>query len=122
MLPNWASAAMRLDQRLPRFPVYRRRALAVAAALCNVPGVHVLPEPPQVNLFHLLFEAEKEPLLEARDRVAEQWGLWLFGNVWESDLPGWWRTEIYVGEGALNIEDAEVTLRFNDLIALARDR
>jgi len=119
-LPNWGSAAMLLEGRLPRFAHYRKRALELAAALGEVDGVQVLPDPPHANLFHLVFEAEPEALLTARDRVAEERELWLLGHAKPTDLPGQARTELYVGEAALVLEPAEVARAMGELMEYAR--
>lgn len=60
--PYVASAAMRLDAQLARMPAYRVRALALAAALAQVPGVRILPDPPQVNMFRVHLPAAPDAL------------------------------------------------------------
>jgi len=112
LLPNWASAAMRLDARLERFRAYRTRAIELAQALSPIEGLRVNPDPPQVNMFHLWFDAAPDALLEARDQVAEERGVWLFGGVRPGELSGSSRTEIYVGEAALQLEVDEVASAF----------
>lgn len=82
--------------------------------------VQVLPDPPHTNLFHLVFEAEPEALLAARDRVAEERELWLLGHAKPTDLPGQARTELYVGEAALVLEPAEVARAMGELMEYAR--
>jgi len=115
LLPNVASAASRLDERLTRFPAYRQRALSLAAALGGVTGLQVLPTPPQVNMFHVMLDLSPEDALRARDRVADETGLWLFGGARPTDLPEQARFELYVGEAAMALDDEEVARAFSAL-------
>src|SRR6202163_5137500 len=75
--PFVVSAAMRFDLQLAKMAAYRARAAAFAASLAGIDGLSVEPEPPQVNLFHLHFEASAEALTSARDRIAADDGAWL---------------------------------------------
>jgi threonine aldolase len=120
LLPNWASAAMRLDTRLGRFSIYRQRALELAEALRPIEGLRVIPDPPQVNLCHLWFEISPEAFLEARDVAAEELGIWVPGGARPADPPGSCKIELYVGEGALKLDMEEVVLFFERLISLGR--
>src|SRR5215472_8566692 len=58
--PSAASALSLLAERLPKFPGYLAHARAVAAALSDVPGVTVIPDPPQVPMMHLLLRVAKD--------------------------------------------------------------
>lgn len=117
LLPNVASAAMRFDAQLARFPAYRERTPSLGAALARVEGVNVLPDPPQVNMLHVLLGLGPEEALAARDRVAEETGLWLFGNARAEQLPGDSRFELYVGEAAMEISDEDLEAAFRALFA-----
>ncbi|MEO8508572.1 MAG: beta-eliminating lyase-related protein [Betaproteobacteria bacterium] len=119
LLPYVASAAMRLDAQLARMPAYRARALALAAALAQVPGVRVLPDPPQVNMFHVRLPATPDALAAARDRIAEDEGAWIAGRFAPSGFPGASQLEISVGDNLLALDDALVTRLFARLLALA---
>jgi len=120
-MPNWASAAMNLEERLGRFELFHERAQELARALEEVDGVHPIPDPPHTNLFHLWLDAPEEALLSARDRVAEEMDLWLFAALSSTELPGTARLEVYVGEAALGLEVAEVARGFQRLIELTRE-
>ncbi|MCB9913946.1 MAG: threonine aldolase [Planctomycetes bacterium] len=117
LLPSVASAAMHLDERLPRFPAWLARARALAAALAPIAGLTLLPDPPQVNMVHVLLDLAAEDALAARDRVAEATGLWLFGAAAATDAPGRSRFELYVGEAALEVGDDELAAAFAQLFA-----
>lgn len=118
--PYIASAAMRFDAQLAKMPAYRARALALAASLAAVPGLRILPSPPQVNLFHVHVDAPAPSLAAARDRLAAEDGVWLAGRFADAPTPGWSVTEIYVGDNLLSLSDADVAAWFGRLVELAR--
>jgi threonine aldolase len=51
---NAASDLACLRRRFPLMPKYRERALQIAEALRDLPGVKVVPDPPQTTMMHLL--------------------------------------------------------------------
>jgi threonine aldolase len=118
--PFVASAAMRFDAQLAKMPAYRARARALAHALGRVPGLRILPDPPQVNMFHLYLAAAPEALAAARDRLAADDGVWVAQRFAPSPAPGWSFIELYVGDNLLAQDDASVALRFERLLAIAQ--
>jgi threonine aldolase len=92
------SAAMRLEARLAQMDACYARALSLAAALAEVPGVRVNPATPQTNMMHLYFDAPAESVMQRRDAIAERDGVWLIGGVRPAEIPGWSVTELYVGD------------------------
>ncbi len=116
LLPNVASAASRLNDRLARFPAYRERALAFAAALRDVPGVHVIPDPPHVNMMHVVLDLAPADAGGARDRAAEATGVWLFNGTRPRDDPNQSFLELYIAEAAMDVTDAEVAAAFRALV------
>ena len=96
--PMIVSAAMRLDARLAQMDACYARALSLAAALAEVPGVRVNPATPQTNMMHLYFDAPAESVMQRRDAIAERDGVWLIGGVRPAEIPGWSVTELYVGD------------------------
>lgn len=121
LLPNWASAAMRFDGQLSKFGSYRERAQDLAQSLRGLPELRINPDPPQVNLCHLWLEGDRETLLLARDRVAEECGLWLFGGLRPTGLPEFCKFELYIGEAAMRLENVEVEAAFRSLFEHARE-
>jgi len=118
--PYVASAAMRFDAQLAKMPAYRARALALADHLARIPGVRVLPFPPQVNLFHVYWPASAAALTVARDRLAEDDSAWIAGRFSAAPLPGWSYQELYVGDNLLALDDAVVAPLFAKLLAVAQ--
>lgn len=108
LTPNVASAAMRWEERLQRMPEYLERARSIADTLSAIDGLTVAPDPPQVNMMHLLIAVDPERAAQARDRVATETGVWLFGAVQAAAVPGHIRTEVYVGEAAMKVGDDEL--------------
>jgi threonine aldolase len=114
--PYVASAAMRFDRALEQMPAYLRRAKEVYKILKNIPNISFCPNPPQVNMFHLYFNASQEKLIEARDKIAREDKIWLANTFQKTVLENLCYTEIYVGEGLLKIKDGELFGTFSKLI------
>jgi threonine aldolase len=105
-LAHSVSATMRLGPKLKRMAAFRESAQEIASYWSDVPGVTVLPAVPQVNMFHLLFDGEIEDLLLARDRVAQQHGVWLLNYLRQED--GKARCEVTIGESAASLPSAKL--------------
>ena len=97
---------MRLEPMLARMANYRASAQEIASYWSLVPGVTVVPAVPQVNMFHLIFDGEVEDLMLARDRVAEEHGVWLLNYLNQDE--GKARCEITIGDSAAGIPSAKL--------------
>jgi threonine aldolase len=113
--PNAASALSCLAERLPKFPAYTDHARAIATALAAVPGVTVIPDPPQVAMMHLLLRTSKEDYASAARRLAEDRGIWVSPSCMPTADPGVQRLELSVGDGTLEFEPAEIAGIFTAL-------
>ena len=113
--PYVASAAMRFDRALRQMPEYLRRTKKAYKILKNIPNISFCPNPPQVNMFHLYFNASLEKLNEARDKIAREDKIWTANNFQKTALHNVCYTEIYVGKGLLKIEDEELFDAFSKL-------
>lgn len=118
--PYVASAAMRFDLALEQMPEYMRRTREVYEILKNISNIRFCPDPPQVNMFHLYFNASAEKLTAARDRVAEEDKIWAANRFQTTALGNLSYTEIYVGEGLLRVKDDELQKCFFKLIDYAK--
>ena len=118
--PFVASAAMRFDDALAQMPKYFERAKEVYEILKNVEGISFCPNPPQINLFHLYINRAAEKLNAARDRIAEKDKIWAANRFQTTALEDLSYTEIYVGEGLLQIEDKELLNTYSKLVELSK--
>jgi threonine aldolase len=97
-----------LDELLPRMPEFFLRARALAGVLGGIPGVQVVPEPPQTPLFHVHMAADPDRVLDHAMLLAEKTGIRLFRQVKRSAHPVSCSFEISVSEQFDDIADAEV--------------
>ncbi|MRT14665.1 threonine aldolase [Enterobacteriaceae bacterium RIT711] len=114
--PMVVSTAMRFDKQLATLEACYQRTLSLAACLQTIPGIRVLPRTPQVNMFHAYFDADIAALLNARDNIARQHGYWLFNNLEGTEVPGWCKTEFYVGDSLLQVNDEQILDLFSELM------
>jgi threonine aldolase len=116
--PLAASGLNGLRTRLPRIPDYRDRALAIAAALRDLPGVEVLPDPPHTTMMHLLLHRDAGALRRSVLRLAREERIWTFWYQWPTGMPGVQRVELEVGDATLKFSPLE----FRDVVErLLRD-
>ncbi|SFP96915.1 L-threonine aldolase [Geodermatophilus dictyosporus] len=104
--PGAASALTCLRERLPRVPEYLRRAREVADAVRGLPGVRVVPDPPQTPMLHLLLATTPDAFRTAARGLAEE-GLWTWAEPATTGDPSVLRVELAVGDAtmALPVED-----------------
>jgi threonine aldolase len=113
--PNAASALACLSLRLPRFPAYLEHARAIALELAAVPGVTVIPDPPQVPMMHLLVRATKDDYAAAARQLAKDRGIWTPPTCLPTPDPAVQRLELSVGDGTMEFEPAELAEIFASL-------
>jgi threonine aldolase len=106
--PGAASALSCLAERLPKFPAYLEHARAIAAALAAVPGVTVIPDPPQVPMMHLLLRADRDDYAKAAWRLAEDSGIWTSPEPMRTVDPNVQRLELSVGDATLGFTPEEL--------------
>lgn len=114
--PFVASAARRFDDALLQLSKYFERTREVYEVLKNVDGIAFCPEPPQVNMFHLYFNVSAERLTAARDELARTDKIWAANRFQTTALENLSFTEIYVGEGLMQIGDDELLKAFTKLM------
>ncbi len=106
--PALLSALKALDERLDVMEQFHRKACALAAAIQEVDGLSVSPNPPQANAFFVTLAGSNERLLQARDRVAEDLEVWLFDETLDCIDQNKSRFEVTVRGAALQLSEAEV--------------
>ncbi len=111
--PNAASALICLRRRLPLMPAYLSHARAIAAALDDITGVRVVPDPPQVPMMHLLLDTAPDKFAAAARRLAAEQGIWAWPKAMATLDPGVQRVELSVGDATCTLEPG----RIRDIIA-----
>jgi threonine aldolase len=104
--PGAASALSCLRRRLPLMPAYLERARAIADAVRDLPGVTVVPDPPQAPMLHLLLRTDTDRFTAAARTLAED-GLWTWESPTATGDPDVLRVELPVGDAtmALSLEE-----------------
>jgi threonine aldolase len=120
LYPFAASAQPGLDRLVEQMPAFLAHARAVAAALSAVPGVTVVPDPPQTPLFHVHLRGHRESLVERSLDVAEVRRVWLFHHLEPSVVPGVQKLELNIGEPALAVSADEAAELFAAVVAEGR--
>jgi hypothetical protein len=105
--PGAASALHCLRLRLPRMPAYLERARAVADAVRDLPGVTVVPDPPQTPMLHLLLRTSPEAFVRGARELAAQ-GLWTWPGASTTADPAVQRVELQIGGATLALTLDEV--------------
>jgi threonine aldolase len=108
MWPSAASALTCLARRQPLMPAYLRQARAIAAELGGLPGVRVVPDPPQVPMMHLLLAASQDSFTAAARRLAAEQGIWTWPEAMTTADPDVQRVELAVGDATCALSPAEV--------------
>lgn len=111
-----AAADMQLDRVLPKLPLYRETAVALARALSENDDLIVMPDPPQTNLFRVFLPGDPGEIAERRDEIAAQTGIWVGDYFRAARVPGLTQVELQIGEG-LQIDSVPAAARaFADLV------
>jgi ABC-type histidine transport system ATPase subunit len=92
-------------------------ARAVAAALADVDGVRVVPDPPQTPMMHLLFSVNREQFIANARRLAEDEGVWVWSEPMATADPDVVRCELTVGRATCRLTPAEVVAALGSLVA-----
>lgn len=116
--PYAASALVSLRLRLPRVPRYYEHARAIAAALGDVPGIEVVPDPPQTPMMHLLLQTSPDHIRAAALRLAQEQGVWTWSRSSLTDSPRIQRVELMVGDATLGFAPGEVRAILRSLLPL----
>jgi threonine aldolase len=114
--PLLLAAERGLDEVLLRMPAYVEHARALGAALAAIDDVSVVPDPPQVAMLHVHVRRPLERLRESALDIAEERGVWL-GRGWTStEDPAIQRTELAIGEDALEVAPEEAAQLYRELL------
>jgi threonine aldolase len=111
--PNAASALSCLRRRLPLMPEYLSHARDIAAAVREVAGVRVIPDPPQAPMMHLLLDTTQDGFAAAARRLAVEQQIWTWPEAATTADPGVQRVELPVGDATRALRPDQV----RDIIA-----
>jgi threonine aldolase len=117
-----SGAFVAADELCDRMHRYLAHARAVGQALGRLPGVDVVPDPPQTPLFHLHLRADPDRLWDGHLQLARQRGVWLMRRPAASVLPGVSRIEYTMSETSLAFTPEEVADLFAELLTIAGSR
>lgn len=115
--PLAASALALLPERLAEMPGRLAHARAIAAAVRAVPGVRVVPDPPQTPMMHLLLTVPGDRYAANARRIADDEGLWVWPKAMRTPDPDVVRVELSVGRATCALDPATVTETLADLTA-----
>ena len=121
MFPYALAAREGLRTELPRMPEYHARAVAIAGALRDLPGVATSPDPPACNAFAVHLDGERAALLAARDAVAASHGLVVFEQLAATAHPRVWSFELAVGANTMELDVSAVRAAVAELLDRGRD-
>jgi threonine aldolase len=112
LFPFAAAAQRGVDELIARMPRFLEHAQALAAALQELPGVSIVPDPPQTPLFHIHLSGNPDLLWERMLDQAQARGVWLANGIEPTVVPHVGRLELNIGEPALEISPAEAAELF----------
>ncbi len=105
--PGAASALSCLRRRLPLMPAYLDRAREIADAVRDLPGVTVVPDPPQTLMLHLLLRTGADAFRAAVRGLAAV-GPWTWEGAMPTGDPAVVRVELAVGDATMALTLAEI--------------
>ena len=117
LYPFVLSARLHLRRRLPLFPSYHQRALAVARVLAAIPGVAVKPDPPQTRMMHVYLRGDPARLMENALAIARAERVLLFRALRPTDVPGISMFELALGDAADALTNKEIGALFARVVA-----
>lgn len=104
--PFVASAKQGLESRLPQIDAWVDRAKHLALIMNRVDGVQTNPPIPHTNIFQLYFKGELQSLQERHDKLAKETGIFLFGRLSETQIPGYGMAEVHCWENAMTFDES----------------
>jgi threonine aldolase len=119
LYPCVLSARAGLRAHLPHFPRYHEQAVRIAAALAQVDGVILKPDPPHAHMAHVYLRGEPDALLEASAELAREQSIALFTWLRPSPIPGYSMFEMTIGAGADDFTPSEIAENFTRILAQA---
>lgn len=120
VFPYVLAAYEGLHHHVPKMEGYVARAREVNAALAQLPGVVLIPNPPHTNAFQIHLPASREALQQATEHLAATERVWLFNGFAETHFPHMSMAEITIGEAAEQWTTAEIVDAMQKLLVYAQ--
>jgi threonine aldolase len=115
--PGAASARRMLPGALTEMPARMEHALAIAAAVGEVPGVRVVPAPPQTPMMHLRLSTTAGSYATNARHLAETDKLWVSPQAMPTNDPEIVKVELTVGSATLRHSPSFIAGTYARLIA-----
>jgi threonine aldolase len=106
--PEALLAERGLAELLPRMAEFADRSRSIAAVLSRLPGMHVVPQPPQTAMFRLHLEAPREAVMAASQELAEEGDIIPPRWMGSTPLTQYCTAEFTVSEHLDEVTDAEI--------------
>lgn len=119
--PYVIAARAGMAERLEKMEAYFTKAAEMARHLTTIPGVCVVPDPPQTNMMQVYLRGDKDRLERAALEIARETGTWLFKTLTPSPLPSQWMFELVVGDATMDLTGEEVAALFRLLLTNANE-
>lgn len=114
-----------LQKSITLMPQFIGHAKVLAEAIGHLETVNVTPDLPHTNMFHILLPFPKKVAESARDKLAQQQGIWITDRFWPEPPKGGTMQEpsntcameIVVGEKALDMSAKQFDQAISDFIS-----
>ncbi len=106
--PVALSARLGYERNLPKMGAYFERAKEVARELTRIPGVTVVPDPPQTNTFHLFLRGVASEMEDRAHAYAREYGTFTFARLAPTVHPGVQKWEFVAGDATLDVDTGAI--------------
>jgi hypothetical protein len=93
--------------------------MAIAKVLGAIPGIIVKPTQPQTHMMHVYLPGSPEALAAATLEIARRSHVGLARGYMTTELPGYSKFELSVGDAIEAISDDEIDQLFRQLLQIA---
>ena len=93
------------------------KGIATTLGKTAIPGVSVVPDPPQTRMMHVYLRGDPDRLLAASADIAREERVLLFRRLRLTGVPGVCIFELSVGDAAASLTDEEISAYFTRVMA-----
>ena len=120
LYPYVLSAQMGMLEHLDQMSTYHHKAVEIATVLKDVPGIEIVPDPPQTVMMHLYLHGDIDRLEQAAIDIAQETGVFMFYALTPTQIPNVQKQELTVGNATLDISGAEIASLYRLLLEKAQ--